>query len=318
MLEIKKCDKLETIFAAPLDYMAKRKLNTAPKTKPNISLSDIESNGLTLESMKKINVPIYKYRTQITIHGLWPETEGYCFGYKHLVQNKNGSFGVRYGAIDGRKKKTIRNIARFSEFYPRNDSQGTSFVGCYKNDITRLKTDFANITKHKHLFIGSVDILHDRVFTGYYYILINLRAIPKENLWAFCETILNITKSEFKSKKIAKLAKDRAYHLKLDQERNARQVKRDRLRAEAVEALNSFGLTAFTPNGKAFRGIKPYINDDYTSPKYVICETKRKGPNMCILRAKFSDIQTALDYKFDWTKKARKYDKWQKLNKLWA
>jgi len=317
-MNVKQYDKIETVFAAPLDFMSKRKLNTAPNTAPNITLDDIELNGLTLEAMANINVPVYKYRTQVTIHGLWPETQGYCFGYKNLVKNKNGSFGVRYAAIDGRKKRAIRNISRLSSFHPNHDSQGTTFTRGYKSDLAQLKVDFALITSYKHLFIGSVDVLRCQL-SGRYYLQISLKAIPKKNFWAFCENVLGIAKVDYKTLAIAELAKDRAYQAKCKADRERREAETKELRRIAIANLENFGLKSFSPNGSPFRGIRPSCNvsyiDDKPESKYMLYETKRKGPNICIMGAKFPDIQSAVDHKFDWSKKARKYQ--HKINKLW-
>jgi hypothetical protein len=316
-MKAKDCEKLDTVLAAPVDFMAKRKLNTAPRTIPNITLDTIERDGLTLESLSGVNVPVYKYRTQITIHGLWPETDGYCFGYKNLVQNKNGSFGVRYAAIDGRKKRTIRNISRHGDFYPNHDSQGTTFTKGYKQDVTALKADFELIRANSHLYIGYANILKC-MLSGRLYIQIALKAIPKKNIWAFCENILGITKSDYYTAARAELAKDRARKLERQQERDRDALIKKELTASAITDLESAGLSRFTPNGNAFRGYKPNCGVHYTGErytKYTVCETKRKGPNMCIMSKSGSDLAAVMAYEFDWKRKARKYDGYIKA--LW-
>jgi hypothetical protein len=58
-----------------------------------------------------LGVPVLKYKTQITLHGVF-DTEkinGYnATGYKSMIVNDNKTLGVRYVAIDAEKKEWIR------------------------------------------------------------------------------------------------------------------------------------------------------------------------------------------------------------------
>ena len=307
-------DTIEKIYAAPRDYLAKRKLNTAPKTQANINLSDIEQNGLTLESAKNLNVPIYRYKTQITLHGVWPDdSTGYCFGYKHIVKNKNGSIGVRYAAIDGLKKQALRKIARFSTFSGCQNSQGTYFVKSFKpENKPELQIAYNRAIESKELFAGNISILHDKWLTGRFYLCIDLDALPKENFWLFCENVLNISKVEYRQSAVVKIAKDKAEEIQRQAEKQAREVLLKETYAKAYKELENAGLAKFTPNGSDFRGIRPVCSigwrDNTPSIVYQACEVKRKAFGACIMRKSFENIQSALDYQFDWSRKARRYD----------
>jgi hypothetical protein len=63
----------ETLESAHIynDDKARRRLNTAPNVEANITLDEIEK-GVTIERLESINVPVYQYGTQITIHGTFP------------------------------------------------------------------------------------------------------------------------------------------------------------------------------------------------------------------------------------------------------
>ena len=105
--------KIEKVFSTSENFDKKNKINRSSK-KVNQSTLDAIENGITIEQLETLckGIPIYKYKTQITIHGLFPELQNsYINRYKCLIQNKNLSIGVRYQAIDSAKKSLIREYA---------------------------------------------------------------------------------------------------------------------------------------------------------------------------------------------------------------
>jgi hypothetical protein len=103
--------KLE-VLGVNKDVKARRVLNTAPDTKANITAEEIEKGGITIEKLESLNVPVYTYTQQATIHGI---VEGVYSGYdslryKSIIRNGNGSTGVKFIAIDAKKKNTIANM----------------------------------------------------------------------------------------------------------------------------------------------------------------------------------------------------------------
>ena len=102
----------------------KHKINCSDKEVSTELLADI-NNGVSIEKLDSLkneyNLPIFKYQTQITIHGVFSELRyNYINGYKNIFQNKNKSIGVKWNAIDVEKRKRIakrlkhKNI-RYSE-----------------------------------------------------------------------------------------------------------------------------------------------------------------------------------------------------------
>ncbi len=90
----------------PSDSKARRVLNVSSQN-ANITAEEIEK-GVTIEKLASINVPVFAYQTQITIHGTLPDLQNnYVQNYKSIIKNQNGSIGVKYNAIDAEKKKLM-------------------------------------------------------------------------------------------------------------------------------------------------------------------------------------------------------------------
>jgi len=103
----------ETLVKANIlhDTKARRVLNTAPNKSAGISIEQI-IEGVTIETLEALAVPVYQYGGQITIHGLFPDLPANLRvgGYKSVFKNKNQSLGVKYGAIDSEKKRLLQSI----------------------------------------------------------------------------------------------------------------------------------------------------------------------------------------------------------------
>jgi hypothetical protein len=99
--------KIETLFTSD-SYDKKNITNKSNVVISHEMLNKIETDGATYEILQELGTPVFKYWTQITIHGLFPELhKNWINGYKNLFQNKNLSIGVKYQAIDSLKKQTI-------------------------------------------------------------------------------------------------------------------------------------------------------------------------------------------------------------------
>ena len=103
----------------------KKKTNRSDKTISVQTLQLIE-NGITSEQLDGFNLPVFKYGTQITIHGIFPDLEESLRigGYKRVFQNQNKSLGVKYQAIDYDKKRRIyRAFSHVHNFEIQNNSK---------------------------------------------------------------------------------------------------------------------------------------------------------------------------------------------------
>ena len=70
-------------------YDSKNITNKGTNNTKKDALNEIETKGVTLEFLNELKAPVFKYRTQITIHGLFPElTNNYLGGYKTCFKIK--------------------------------------------------------------------------------------------------------------------------------------------------------------------------------------------------------------------------------------
>ena len=90
-------NNVEKLFENKFNYDKKHKLNTSPKELPLKIIENI-NKGITLEQLNELlakGYDIYKYSTQITIHGTCNDlTDNNVFLYKSLILNKNKSLIV--------------------------------------------------------------------------------------------------------------------------------------------------------------------------------------------------------------------------------
>lgn len=186
------------------DFDKKNKLNRAADHKFTVDfLNKIEKEGLTYEQLLELesNVPIFKYFTQITVHGIF-DTEITVYGvggYKNLIINKNKSLGIRYNAIDYRKKLTLAKlVAATSKIgYVRNSTE--NYFSFVSRNAAETKEVFDRI--NTDLFLGTKQMFKFNYFgTWFYYCKIDVNALPLENINAIAEnftgeTIATITET---------------------------------------------------------------------------------------------------------------------------
>lgn len=124
---MKIAEKIESI-AGRRDGLARRVLNVAPDTVANITAEEL-ARGVTLETLERVNVPVLRYDTQLTIHG---KVTG-AHSSKFCTVNGNGSIGVRYAAIDAEKKRRIARAVRLGKggWHASIDSQGLTISQCF-------------------------------------------------------------------------------------------------------------------------------------------------------------------------------------------
>ena len=87
-----KIENKEDLFSEDSEFDKKNILNRAPNSivSPKV-LEEIE-NGITIEQLNKLNLPVFRHLTQITIHGKLNELQNQRIGgYKDLFQNKTQS-----------------------------------------------------------------------------------------------------------------------------------------------------------------------------------------------------------------------------------
>jgi len=205
--EIKRSNsKPEEIIADEINFDTRKGINRSDKVVDKAVIDEIESKGITLERMDELDLPIFKYQTQITIHGKFTGlTKERVGGYKNLVLNGNETLGVRYNAIDYEKKKTISKVLRLDRefndvkdgFGYRMDSKGFEL---YKRKVTKTKEEALKLideTKEESKNIPS-NFIGKKIVNAYQVwgqivieLLIDLKAIKQDNLWSFISALTN-------------------------------------------------------------------------------------------------------------------------------
>lgn len=130
-MNISKLKEKNVIATSNGKFDTKKKLNASKKKVSQSVLEKLEQ-GVTIEQLDEIvgkGMPIFKYKTQITIHGEFPKLKEMItlYGYKHIFQNKNKSIGLRYGAIDEEKRQAIHEKIKPIGFGYRKTSSDNVF-----------------------------------------------------------------------------------------------------------------------------------------------------------------------------------------------
>lgn len=194
---------VENLFTSG-NYDSKNITNKSNIVIPQSILDTIESDGATSEMLDTIGTKVFKYRTQITIHGLFPELKNnYIGGYKNLFQNKNLSIGVKYNAIDRDKKQRIFSKIRafLSGWNVVNNSTEYNIYKSSnhfhtKDDYLKLLPEYKNLAEsiNKDLFFGNVDVYLAKNFFGYFMVCeLNIGAIYEKNVNALIESVCGET-----------------------------------------------------------------------------------------------------------------------------
>lgn len=238
-------ETIETIFVSQSNYDSKSILNRFDKNIDRAILDKIES-GVTLETLNQLTkqgVPVLKYKTQITIHGKFPElSNNYVFGYKNLFQNKNLSIGVKYNAIDEEKRQRIAKRLKTLGFHYCRNSQGTKF------DIMEIinKDNFENVKQRflllkskidLNLFYGSCHIWIGEAW-GCKYLCFDLyiNAIYEANIEPFLNKI-GATIELYNIEQAKKEAEEAEYKRKYEEERKDAEAKREASKASKEDQL---------------------------------------------------------------------------------
>jgi hypothetical protein len=231
-------------------------LNRSEKTIEQNTLDEIESQGVTCERLESLGVPVFYYKTQITIHGLFPELiNQYLTGYKSIFQNQNKSIGVKYIAVDYLKKELVYKTV--TDFLPgwhviknSTDFEIVTFSQHF-NDKEQYKLELANMqTKVEHvdksLFSGSVGVYLARDTFSYFLVAyISIGSIYKNNVEKLIESICKKPLAEIneaiKLKKEQQQAADNALKLQWDQEREQKAIKTQQYINETTPLLIAAG-----------------------------------------------------------------------------
>jgi hypothetical protein len=244
-------EKIEILFEKSSVYDSKSILNRLNKP-VNKSILDKIEQGVTLEDielMTKSGIPVLRYKTQITIHGLFDElSSNYIFGYKNIFQNKNKSIGVKYTAIDEEKRQRMSKRLKCLGFNYRRNSQNTEFeIVCSinKDNFEETKSKLLKIKNNidTSLFYGSCHLWVGSAW-GIKYLILSLyiNAIYERNIEPFLNGVgatkeLLIKKEEAEKKEAERLE---AQYKKEAEDRTRKQQESAKSKEDQVLLLQTY------------------------------------------------------------------------------
>jgi hypothetical protein len=280
-------------------------------------IARIESGALNIEDLEQLveNSKIFKYKTQITIHGQFPNLNIRTFHYKNIFQNKNLSVGVRYSAIDMKKKiRIFKEVKKYSDYNYHMDSTEAYLYRLTigdKEKVLEVAKQYMILAGNidKSLFIGNVDV-HAGVIPmlGYMAIVkIHINAVYEVNVDKLISNIHCRTFDEVKDID-GKLEIERLKEIednKIWEENRRKKIVEEQARIKIeVEQLKG-KYEYFIPNKEGYYFIPQYKYDN--TMEYSFYHVKKITDNTITL-ARYS-IKNLDNYKPEWYEKYKRVDR---------
>lgn len=299
-------ENIEMIFSKETSFDNKSILNKFNKKIDQKILDQIEA-GITLENLQKLTkngLPVLKYKTQITVHGLFPElSTNYIFGYKNIFQNKNLSIGIKYNAIDEEKRQRIAKRLKCIGFHYNRNSQGTKFdimKIVNKDNFETVKNKFLNLKNNidTSLFCGYYQIYSGQIW-GITYLCFDLyiNAIYEKNIEPFLNKIgatIELFEAEQRKKEIA----EAEYKKEIEQNRIEAEAKKkasQESKKDQIELLNKYPKIEHTNKpGKYILKQFDYENNLIFKVVYIYLIKGKQKPRWN--KKSFDNINDALNY----------------------
>lgn len=259
----------------------KHKLNTTNANIPDSVIQNID-NGITLEQINDLianGYDIYKYQTQITLHGICNSLTTDTVGqYKSIILNKNKSIGIKWIAVDRQKKLQICDTLYFFGWSRVQNSTELHPCKCERVADKQQAIDKANeyralIEKiDKTLFYGDANIFI-APYCGMYYVVLELRinGIMQENISVLLNQLTDSTEQE-RNDKIKEIKDQREKEYQLSQEKHRiereKQDKEDKEKTSNLEKeLKDAGYVKTTSDKLKKNDIFCIIANEYSGVK---------------------------------------------------
>lgn len=283
-MKLEPIDKEGAALLMPQDEKARRRRNTAPRGKPGITAEEL-GQGVTLEQLQALPVPVLAYATQITIHGQFPPVSPLCAGYKLLTRNANGSLGVRYAGIDAEKKKTLARALQLdaSPWGAILDSRGLTL----QRHVASVQAGREALAAIPSGIYGSAGLFRC-VLSGRLYAVVYVGAIRAADLWSVAGYLAPSMASlaAIVAKEEEMEAARTARNAEAEAARNARNAERGAILEAARLKLIGDGArplpATFTPGaGDSFRVLSVGYDN---CPAWNTYTLAKRGPLLCIIR----------------------------------
>lgn len=223
-----------------------KKLNRSTDPINPTFIDQVEAGEMTTELIDSLAgyLPIFRYRTCLTIHGDWPAITRTSIGsYKNLHQNQNGSMEVYYSAIDTKKIEAIREALRGTDtpfrFQQSSTSRGFYLAkGITKETKEQVRAELQPLAEElsKLNIYGSVQIYLSMDLMGRYYLVLSLdvQAIPEVEVQPVIATLSRLTPEEYAAKREAYKIQVAAEEAKREEDKKTYEAER-LLKAEAMK-----------------------------------------------------------------------------------
>ena len=255
-----------------------RRVRNVSRSVARITAEEIEA-GVTLERLSDIGVPVFKYSTQVTIHGRVPDfdPDSRPGGYKSIFANGNGTLGVRYVAIDAEKKMQIVEAARLvsdRKWTTNYNSTGLEITGYFE---TREGCIQAFRSFPRELFAGSV-IAASGVLGGYY-VVAGVGAILSDNLWPLINALWQIRdEAHFNELEAARTAEYEARRAADEREAKERAAKRAETLRSFLANVRNRRLPSLPTGECQFLKAGMRLSGDAVLFLYTL---RKRGPRLC-------------------------------------
>lgn len=271
------------------DDKARRVLNVS-QSRATITADEIES-GVTIERLASIGVPVFRYSTQVTIHGVIPDfnPESRPMGYKAIFRNQNGSLGVKYVAVDGAKKALIVQAARLAkgrQFSASVNSTGLELVFATGDKESAIAAFRAF---PKELIIGG--LYAARGVYGDFFVIADVGAVESRNLWPLIGRLYGFnSQAELDAAQAAQdteyaIAREK-YHRECDERAAQREAQNELALSQTLSQIALPQLDRL-PTGE---GAFVRVNDDGEAWLYVL---RKRGAQLCYTSVRYVEGMTA-------------------------
>lgn len=230
--------KIEELYSEESKrYDTRKVLNRAGHAKIDPSFFDMLSKeGLTSEYLESFPYPVYRYMTQITLHGVFKPTDINLLmvgGYQNVIVNQNKTIGIKYNAIDYEKKKRIgRYLKPYGYEYFRDssgDDYSKSFI--HKEEVLRA---YRGIDVSQ--FLATKYVMYNP-FTGRFYLRISLKAIYEREIWSFLTAVTGQTRQQIEASYEQAQAEDRRKQANYEQQAAANRIEAQARKGQLADTL---------------------------------------------------------------------------------
>ncbi|MFA6679165.1 MAG: hypothetical protein WCR96_01590 [Candidatus Methanomethylophilaceae archaeon] len=263
------------------EVKARRVLNVSDKDS-GITLEEIEKKGVTIERLLGLDVPVFTYGGQVTIHGRFNDdisSDLRVAGYKSVFKNGNGSLGVRYVAVDGEKKRRLEDICSLGGWWRITiDSKGCQAYRSFNDKQACLDCYNSAPTD----YIGTKYAF--RSVYGRFYVVSEIGAIYEKDFWRLAESLSGLNEDGYKKACEAREDKREDDRLRYEEENKNRLAKEAELLARRDEIKSGLNKNLESAGYKkvAFSGPGTYVYafaSKFCSDKigYNVVEVKKGG-----------------------------------------